>query len=503
MGSARRRVDLDRQQEMQANAASPALARGTGAASSRDARDVTAHISSRVRAAAFDLAPVAMSIVDLEGKWLDVNGAYTRLLGYDRSDLAAINSRTLTHSADLDEDLEWALRVAAGEAGVFERERRCIARDGSTVWVSARSEVIRDGGQPPVILSALWNITERHDVGDAAAPTSERSLRAIVDSSPEPAFVQGLDWRYMLVNQAFEQQIGRDRRDILGRRDDEVLPPEAVAANREGIERVLRTGELVRQEDTVEVGGKCRHYATVKFPLLGENDEIYAVCSTFSDITERKEQEDALRERLKWTDLIHGAVTESRLVLHAQPILNLASGEIEQAELLVRMRGREVAALIPPGDFIPAAERFGLIGVIDRWVLCQAFDLAKDHRVQINLSGATISDPDQVAELESLVRDSKVPPENIIFEITESAAAEHMESARDFAIRLRKLGCAFALDDFGIGYGAFTYLKHLPVDYLKIDIAFVRDLVGDDDGRQVVHAIISVGTSASRPSPRA
>ena len=87
---------------------------------------------------------------------------------------------------------------------------------------------------------------------------------------------------------------------------------------------------------------------------------------------------------------------------------------------------------------------------------------------------------------------SGCPPENLIFEITETAVADHLDSAREFAGRLRNLGCAFALDDFGVGHGTFTYLKHLAVDYLKIDLQFVCDLLDDEVNRQVVEAIIGV-----------
>jgi EAL domain-containing protein (putative c-di-GMP-specific phosphodiesterase class I) len=150
------------------------------------------------------------------------------------------------------------------------------------------------------------------------------------------------------------------------------------------------------------------------------------------------------------------------------------------------------SALIAPGEFLPAAERFDLVAVIDQWVVAHALDLAKDHRVAINLSGKTISDADQVAELERLVAEGGAPPENIVFEITETAVAQNLESARRFAERLRALGCSFALDDFGVGFGTFTYLKHLPVDYLKIDIEFVRDLISDKSDRHVVHAMVGV-----------
>jgi EAL domain-containing protein (putative c-di-GMP-specific phosphodiesterase class I) len=212
-----------------------------------------------------------------------------------------------------------------------------------------------------------------------------------------------------------------------------------------------------------------------------------------TDITERRLRDEERRDRAHWADRIHQAVTQDRLVLHGQPIIDLADNRMTQAELLVRMIDREGSpVLIAPGQFLPPAERFDLVAPIDMWVVARALQLAKRHRVEINLSGRTISAPEQAAEIERLVAVSGAPPRNIIFEITETAVVANLAAVRSFAERLRAAGCSFALDDFGVGFGSFTYLKHLPVDYLKIDIEFVRNLVRDDTDRHVVHAMVAV-----------
>ena len=180
-------------------------------------------------------------------------------------------------------------------------------------------------------------------------------------------------------------------------------------------------------------------------------------------------------------------------MLHAQPIVDLANGHVTQAELLVRIIDRErPSGLIAPSEFLPAVERYDLVAPIDLWVVARALELARHHRVEINLSGRTISSAEHVAQIERLVGVSGAPPQNIIFEITETAVVENLAAARRFAERLRAAGCSFALDDFGVGFGTFTYLKHLPVDYLKIDIEFVRNLVRDPIDRHVVHAMVAV-----------
>jgi EAL domain-containing protein (putative c-di-GMP-specific phosphodiesterase class I) len=131
--------------------------------------------------------------------------------------------------------------------------------------------------------------------------------------------------------------------------------------------------------------------------------------------------------------------------------------------------------------------------VIDEWVVDRAIEFATNgYRVAVNVSAKTISDPRQVDRIERAVLASRAPAQNLVFEITETAVADNLDAARTFAMRLRKLGCALALDDFGVGHGTFTYLRHLPVDYLKIDMQFVRDLLSDEEDRQVVEAIVGV-----------
>lgn len=323
--------------------------------------------------------------------------------------------------------------------------------------------------------------------------TSDRDLRSILDNIPDVVSVKGRDHCYRLVNQAFEHRFGLRPGTIDGLRDDAVLPPEMLIEERGIDERILSTGETVEREQVACQDGEDRVYLNVKFALRDESGDVCGVCTVLTDITERRQREVQRRERARWADRIHEAVLQNRLVLHAQPIVGLANGQVTQVELLVRMIDREGSSiLIAPGEFLPAAERFDLVAPIDLWVVERALQLAKDHRVEINLSGQTISAPEHAAEIERLVSVSEAPAENIIFEITETAVVANLAAVRSFAERLRAAGCSFALDDFGVGFGSFTYLKHLPVDYLKIDIEFIRNLVRDDTDRHVVHAMVAV-----------
>ena len=197
-------------------------------------------------------------------------------------------------------------------------------------------------------------------------------------------------------------------------------------------------------------------------------------------------------DRDTWAARIHEALDEDRFVLYSQPIIDLVTGGIVQRELLLRLRDRD-NKLISPLAFLPTAERCGLIGQIDQWVIRQAAKIAaRGTPVAVNLSAASAADPVVLDLIEHELRRHETNPKNIMFEITETAVMQNLDRGRMFAERIVALGCSFALDDFGTGFGSFTYLKHLPVQYLKIDIEFVRDLARSQRDRSVVSAIVAL-----------
>ena len=194
---------------------------------------------------------------------------------------------------------------------------------------------------------------------------------------------------------------------------------------------------------------------------------------------------------LTWVQRIKAALAEDRFVLYGQPIADLRTGRITHHELLVRMLSED-GDIIPPAAFLPTAERFGVIGEIDRWVTSAGLRLAIDGEgVAVNLSGYSIGDPAIVAEIRAAIDDG-VDPGKVIFDVTEAAAMTKLEATRQFAGLLYGLGCSLALDDFGTGFSSFTFLKHIPARYLKIDMGFIRELASSKLDHQVVKSIVGI-----------
>ncbi|MEX0899490.1 MAG: EAL domain-containing protein [Gammaproteobacteria bacterium] len=212
------------------------------------------------------------------------------------------------------------------------------------------------------------------------------------------------------------------------------------------------------------------------------------------------DQEIAARHgEMAWVSRITKALEEDRFVLYRQGIHRVAATDSnrEHYELLVRMVDED-GALIPPGSFIPAAERYNLMPALDRWVIREAFrklDAAADARavIAINVSGTTLSSEHFVSYVHEQLQEFRIDPSAICYEITETAAIANLQRAREFIDEMHTLGCKISLDDFGSGLSSFAYLKTLKVDYIKIDGAFVKDIVVDKADRAMVGAIIRVG----------
>jgi diguanylate cyclase (GGDEF)-like protein/PAS domain S-box-containing protein len=212
------------------------------------------------------------------------------------------------------------------------------------------------------------------------------------------------------------------------------------------------------------------------------------------------DQELAQRHgEMQWVLQIQEALAENRFVLFYQPIVPLDGSDQPHIEVLLRLRNRD-GSFAPPGAFIPAAERYNQMQAIDRWVIRTIFATLRDLDafplstcIAVNISGQSLGDQHFLEFIEQLIAEQAVSIERICFEITETAAISNLDHAMRFFSVLKPQGCRFALDDFGSGLSSFAYLKSLPVDFLKIDGSFIKDMARDPIDRAMVEAIHRIG----------
>ncbi len=208
-----------------------------------------------------------------------------------------------------------------------------------------------------------------------------------------------------------------------------------------------------------------------------------------------------LRHSVQWAPRIRAALKEGHFLLEFQPIFALESAEVTHYECLLRMRG-EGGVLYYPKEFIPVAEAMGLIHQIDFWVVDHALDLLRampEHiAFAINLSGNVFLDEKLYPLVQNKLKQTGIDPERVVFEITETSAISNFDLTKRMVTSLRSLGCRFALDDFGAGFNSYSYLKHFPVDILKIDGGFITDLDSDPVDQLLVKSMIDIAHSLGK-----
>jgi diguanylate cyclase (GGDEF)-like protein len=441
-------------------------------------------------------------------------------------------------------------QLVEGELPSFAMEKRTLRPDGEAVWTSVNASLVRGVvGDPLYAIVQVQDVSERkrfegqlqyladHDpltgLFNRRRFEGELARQVSFNSRYGPTgavLVVDLD-HFKYVNDTLGHAIGdeligrvgsllRDRlreTDVVARLGGDefaILLPSAdeEQARRVGddIVQAVRTQAVVMSADRTS-----RVTACVGIAMFGQEFDVgHEAVLVNADIAmyEAKEAgrdrcvlldategpQTQMRARLTWSERIRSALEHDRFELFQQPILDVRKGEVTHHELLVRLPG-ESGELIPPGTFLYIAEQFGMIQAIDRWVVTQAAGLIKRlHEegnpvtLSVNLSGVSITDPALLETVERVIGETRIDPHALIFEVTETAAIVNIEKARRFAERLGELGCAFALDDFGAGFGSFYYLKHLPFDYLKIDGDFIRQLPTSKADQLTVKAIVQI-----------
>ena len=396
------------------------------------------------------------------------------------------------HPDDLDTVITALQKGAAdGSAGA---RCRILTASGDYRWVEFRGKPCFDArGNPQGVITSARIIDAQVAAEQQIKADAER-FASIVENAPWAISVRDMQHRYTMVNDAFCQMLGHESAgDVIGRTEHEILSPDALERAQLAETRLL-AGQSVIENESIKNGHGNTPVMTQRFPLRDSAGAITELVTMRTDITLRKRIEDQAADRVRWEERIWAAISDGRLLVFSQPIVDIATRETVAEELLVRLRAADSTDILPPSAFLPQCEKHGLIPVIDRYMVGNAIDLAHTGReVSVNITGRTIGDPTAMDEiLAAITTAGPEVAQKMIFEITETMALTSPDTAKTFCERMRDLGCRVALDDFGTGYGGLTEIRHLDVDTLKIDRSFVQHMLEDDEDERVAKIVILV-----------
>ena len=487
-----------------------------------------------------------------DGKFMAANPALVRLLGYASEDELlelSIGEDLYVHAEDR---ANW-LRNMAATGEIRNAELVLRRKDGRKIVVLENSRAVRDEqGHILYYEGTLTDITEAHELSrqlsyeashDALSGLINRRefeirLQRALDSAQATATSHAVCYldldQFKVINDTCGHVAGdellrqlaqllqsrvrsNDALARLGGDEFGLLLHDCSMADALGIAnallRAVEQYQFVWGAGTFTVGASIGvvplsgNFRRITQVLQAADAACYAAKDQGRNRVHVYQEDDAVvaqrHGEMQWVARVKRALTENRFLLEAQPIVPILTEPppaLRSYELLLRMRELD-GSIVPPGAFLPAAERYNLTQRLDRWVISSALHwLAANPatterigRVYVNLSGDSLGDPQLHDFIRAVLDETRVAPTKVGFEITETAAIGNLTRANQLIAELRRLGCAFSLDDFGSGVSSFAYLKALTVDWLKIDGLFVGNIVHDRVDYEMVRSITDIG----------
>lgn len=498
----------------------------------------------------FNQAGVGLAHVVPDGRWLRVNQKLCDILGYSQKELLNMTFQENTHPDDLQSNLEYARRILAGEIQNYNLEKRYLHKDGSSIWIHLSVSLLRnEEGEPKYFISVMEDISRRKNAEgallhlanyDALTGLPNRTLMqdrlaqslVYAQRAGTQVAVIALDLdNFNNINDSLGSAIGDLILTQIGQKLLTNMRHGDTAARLGGDDFVVILSDLTGEESVELATQRILHL--IAEPITITDNEIYCTCSLGISLYPRDGQDSAALmknaqsamylareaggnniqfyahemnartlERLKLENGLRRALERQEFVLHYQPQIDIRSGHLIGMEALVRWQPPG-QAMISPAEFIPLAEKTGLILPIGEWVLRTACLQNKAWQdaglpavpIAVNLSPRQFKQQDIVKMVSLLAQEDHCDLTTLELEITESVAMEHPEVAIETMKKLRAMGIHLSIDDFGTGYSSLNYLKRFPINTLKIDQSFVRDITTDSDDAAIVTAIIALAHS--------
>jgi len=504
---------------------------------------------------AFEHAPIGMGMSDLEGRIIQTNAAYGKILGRRPEDLVGMGTGDLTHP----DDREWSSTemrdFVLGGSDTYQSEKRYIHSDGHVVWASLSISCVRDDEKRPLyLIGQAEDITERRELRERLAhaaihdPLTGLPNRELFMDRVEVALRRAargghyagvifldLD-RFKLINDSLGHDVGDQVLRAVADRLGGVMRTSDTLARFGGDEFTVLCEDIGNEGDALEVAQRL--VMAMSQPLVLGSGEVFVSMSAGialsgagesgaallrnADVAMyrakergpsrmevyRVDDEQNVVSRLRTSNELHRALERHELELHYQPLVDLHTETLVGMEALVRWQ-HPTRGLLLPYEFIPLAEDSGLIVPLGAWVLKEAcrqtaaWQADRSRRgqdnarlnISVNVSAVQLADPGFPRQVAEAIEDSGIDPDHLWLEITESTLMRDADEAVVVLQAFRELGLHVEIDDFGTGYSSLSYLQRFPVETLKIDRSFVEDLDQRSDNSAIVRAIIGLGDS--------
>lgn len=512
-----------------------------------EAQEALQESENRFRAF-FESAGVGTTQVDpVTQKFTRVNAEFCRMTGYSAEELSSMTFNDLTHPQDRTVDAGKFAKTLEPGAPVYETEKRYVRKDGKTIWVHVSASVVRDSrGKPLHTAGIVQDITDRKRMEDEIRHLAHHDTltglpnRRLFNDIVAVEIAQAERNRKKLALLFLDLDRFKDINDTLGHEAGDQLLREVASRLKSLLRRSDSIGRIGGDEFTIVLADIGRTEAvsdiarkimeSFRRPFLISGQELQVTASVGISIcpddavsldTLFRNSDAAMYrakelgrnsfqfydpsltarslERMQLQNMLRQSLERGEMTVYYQPQIDLSTGKMLCAEALLRWLHPERGLLLPE-EFLSVAEESGFIARIDEWVLSTICRQLRSWNsaglrpvcVTVNLSARQFRSPELFGKIESILKETGAQPESLDIEIPETTAMSDVEQSAALMRKLAGTGIHISLDDFGTGYSSLHHLKRMPVEKLKIDRSFIRDIARDPDDRAVINAVTAV-----------